>query len=151
MGAFGLLILVVLVVVMVAGGVFAYALVNKGRRQAAKALGSGLAANVPPAWAGAHSPEAKLHRRLVVAVRMLSDQPLGDAAAIERRVAVEQQLRALDEQLVVAAAVPEPGRREAVAKLEPLVTAAESAVAELASGRLELDEVTRTQKELDES
>lgn len=151
MGAFGLLILVVLVVVMVAVGVFAYALVNKGRRQAAKALGAGLAANVPPEWAGAHSPEAKLHRRLVVAARMLSDQPLGDAAAIERRVAVEQQLRQLDEQLVVAAAVPDPGRRDAVAKLERLVTAAESSVAALASGRLEIDEVTRTQKELDES
>lgn len=144
-----IVVLVVVVVLAVAG--FAVALATKGKRQAAAALGSGLAAGVPREWAGAHSPEAKLHRRLVAAAGSLSAQPLGDAAAIERRVAVEQQLRQLDEQLVMAAAVPEPGRRDAVAKLEPLVAAAESSVAALASGRLEIDEVTRTQKELDES
>jgi hypothetical protein len=141
---------VFLVVVFVAVGVFAYALVNKGRRQAAKALGAGLAANVPPEWAGAHSPEAKLHRRLVVAARMLSDQPLGDVAAIERRVAVEQQLRELDEQLVVAAAVSEPARGDALARIEPLVTAAESAVAAIVSGRLDFEQLERGQKDLDD-
>jgi hypothetical protein len=145
----GALFLAFLVVVLVAVGVFAYALVNKGRRQAAKALGSGLAPNVPPEWAGAHSPEAKLHRRLVVAARMLSDQPLGDAAQIEERVAIEQRLRQLDEQLVAAAAVPRPERDGLVARIEPLVTEAEAAVARLATGRLDLDQFERDRKDLD--
>lgn len=145
----GTVIIVLVVVVLVAAAGFAVALANRGRRQAARALGSGLAVNVPREWAGAHSPEAKLHRRLVAAATSLSAQPLGDAAGIERRVAVELQLRQLDEQLVAAAAAPEPGRGETLAKIEPLVAAAESSVAELARGRVDLDEVERTRKELE--
>lgn len=146
----GTVIIVLVVVVLLAATGFAVALAAKGRRKAAASLGTGLAANVPREWAGAHSPEAKLHRRLVAAARSLSAQPLGDAAGIERRVAVEQQLRELDEQLVAAAAVPEPARGEALAKIEPLVAAAESAVAAIASGRVDVELLERTQRELDD-
>ena len=145
----GTVIVVLVVVVLVAAAGFAVALAAKGRRRAAESLGTGLAANVPREWAGAHSPEAKLHRRLVAAARSLSAQPLGDATGIERRVAVEQQLRELDEQLVTAAAVPQPARGEALARIEPLVAAAESAVAAIASGRVDLEHLERGQQDLD--
>ncbi len=141
-------VIVVLVVVILAAVIgFVVALAVKGRRRAAESLGTGLAAHVPPEWAGAHSTEAKLHRRLVAAARSLSAQPLGDAAQIERRVAVEQQLREVDEQLVAAATVSEPARGDALAKIEPLVAAAESSVAAMTRGRVDLE---RGQKELDD-
>ncbi len=144
-------VIVVLVVVVLAAVIgFVVALAVKGRRRAAESLGAGLAAHVPPEWAGAHSTEAKLHRRLVAAARSLSAQPLGDAAQIERRVAVEQQLRELDEQLVAAAAVSEPARGDALAKIEPLVAAAESSVAAMARGRVDLELLERGQKDLDD-
>ncbi len=146
----GTVIVVLVVVVLAAVLGFAVALAAKGRRRAAESLGTGLAANVPREWAGAHSTEAKLHRRLVAAARSLSVQPLGDAAGIERRVAVEQQLRELDEQLVTAAAVPEPARGEALAKIAPLVAAAESAVAAIASERVDVEHLERGQRELDD-
>ncbi len=146
----GTVIVVLVVVVLAAAIAFAVALAAKGRRRAAESLGTGLAADVPREWAGAHSREAKLHRRLVAAARSLSALPLGDAAEIERRVAVEQQLRELDEQLVTAAAVPEPARGEALAKIEPLVASAESSVAAIASGRVDLEHLERGKKELDD-
>jgi hypothetical protein len=75
----------------------------------------------------------------------LSALPLGDAAEIERRVAVEQQIRQLDERLVAASAVPEPQRALTVATIEPLVMAAEAAVARLASSRVDLEGLSRAE------
>jgi hypothetical protein len=147
----GTLIVVLVVVVLVVVAGFAVALAVNGKRKAAASLGSGpgLAPNVPREWAGAHSPEARLHRRLVAAANALSALPLGTATEIEQRVAVEQQIRRTDEQLVAAAAIPEPRRTEAVTALEPLVTAVESTVANAATGHLDLEELRRTQAELD--
>lgn len=147
----GTVIVVVIVLVLLGVVAFAVALAGKSKRRAKEALGlsSALAANVPREWAGAHSPEAKLHRRLAAAATSLSGQPMGGVVEIEKRVAVEQQILQLDEQLVAAAAVPGPRRTELLAEIEPLVTAVESSVADSASGRVELDELKRTQAELD--
>jgi hypothetical protein len=147
----GTVIVVVIVVVVLAVGWFALALAGKGKRRAKEALGlsPALAPNVPREWAGAHSPEAKLHRRLAAAAKSVAGQPFGDAVEIEKRVAVEQQILQLDEQLVAAAAVPGSRRTELIAELEPLVAAVESSAAGIASGRVELDHLKRTQAELD--
>lgn len=150
MGTVIVVVLVVVVVVVLGVVAFAVALAGKSKRRATAALGGpALAANVPREWAGAHSPEAKMHRRLAAAASALSGQPMGGAVEIEKRVAVEQQIRQLDEQLVVAAAVPGSRKAELLAKLEPMVTAVESSVAANAAGRVELDELKRTQAELD--
>lgn len=141
-----LLVALVLVVVGVIGFVVALAL--RGRRRAGEALT--LAPGAPREWAGAHSPEARLHRRLVAAARSLSALPLGDAAEIDKRVTLELQIRQLDEQLVAAAAVPQVRRAEVLAEIEPLVTAVESSVAGMASGRVDFEQLKRTQAELDE-
>lgn len=128
----GTVLVVIAVVVVLAVVAFAVALARKGKGQYA-AQGAGLAPDAPAEWAGAHSPEAKLHRRLVAAGRTLSAQPLGDAAAIERRVTVEQQLLRLDQHLVTVARVPGPDTAARIAEIEPQVAAAEKAVADLAT------------------
>ncbi len=134
----GTAILVVVLVVVIAAAGFAVALARKGKRQfEAQAAGPGLADGAPREWAGAHSPEAKLHRRLAAAARTLSAQPLGDAAAIERRVTVQQQILELDQHLVAVAAVPNANTAHSVAGLEPRVTSVEQAVAQLATPSLE--------------
>ncbi len=146
----GTVIVVVVVLVLLGVVAFAVALAGKSKRRATEALGGpALAANVPREWAGAHSPEAKMHRRLAAAATALSSQPMGGAVDIEKRVAVEQQILQVDQQLVAAATVPGSRKAELLAELEPLVTAVESSVAANAAGRLELDELKRTQAELD--
>lgn len=141
----GTVIIVVLVVVVLAVLAFVVALAARGKQRAAATLTPG----APPEWAGAHSPEAKLHRRLVAATRSLAALPLGDAAQIEVRVALDQQLRQLDEQLIAAAAIPPSAREPVVARIEPLVAAAEAAVATAAAGHVDLDLLRRNQREID--
>jgi hypothetical protein len=143
------ILIVVLVLVVVAVG-FGVALARKGKRQFAERTGGpGLAPNAPREWAGAHSPEAKLHRRLAAAARSLDAQPMGDAVSIEQRVTIEQQIQQLDTQLVAVATVPGPGKAEGLAEIEPLVTSVERAVAQLATTGVDMDQLKRNQAELD--
>lgn len=147
----GTVLVVIILVVLVAVIGFAVALAGRGRRRAKEALGlsPALAAHVPPEWAGSHTLEAKLHRRLAATATSLSNLPMIDAPEIEKRVAIEQQILQLDEQLVAAAAVPGARKAELLAELEPLVARVEAAVADNAAGRLEVEQLKRTQAELD--
>jgi hypothetical protein len=137
----GTVLLVVVLVVVVAVVGFGVALARKGKRKYAE-QGGGLAPNAPREWAGAHTPEAKLHRRLVAAAKSLNAQPMGDAVAIERRVAIEQRILQLDQELVAVA-----GNANSVAEIEPLVAAVEQAVTRQATSGLDL--LPRDQAELD--
>jgi hypothetical protein len=140
----GTVLLVVVLVVVVAVVGFAVALARKGKRQfEARTGGPGLAPDAPREWAGAHSPEAKLHRRLAAAARSLDAQPMGDTASIEQRVTIEQQILQLDQQLVATATA------SGGAELEPLVSAVERAVAQLATTGVDMDLLMRNQAELD--
>lgn len=141
----GTAILIVVVVLVVAIVGFGVALARKGKRQyAEQGGGPGLAQNAPRAWAGAHTPEAKLHRRLAAAAKSLAAQPIGDAATIERRVTIEQQILQLDEHLVAVA-----GNADSVAEIGALVGTVEQAVTRLATTGVDLDLLKRTQAELD--
>ena len=141
----GTVLLVIVLVVVVAAVGFAVALARKGKRQfEARTGGPGLAPNAPREWAGAHSPEAKLHRRLAAAARALDAQPVGDAVAIEQRVTIEQQILQLDQQLVAVAGV-----RGDVGGLEPLVSTVERAVTQLATTGVDMDMLMRNQARLD--
>jgi hypothetical protein len=126
-------ILVLAVLAVLAGVAFATALAIRGSRHAAAnlALGPGMSTDVQAEWA-AHTPEAKLHRRLGAAARSLATVPLGDALAIERRVAAEQRILELNRSLIAAAAAPAVHRDEVVSALEPEVAATEAEVAALA-------------------
>jgi hypothetical protein len=141
----GTVILVVVVVLVVAVVGFGVALARKGKRQfAAQAGGPGLAENAPREWAGAHTPEAKLHRRLAAAAKSLAAQPMGDASTIEQRVTIEQQILQLDQHLVAV-----QGNAEGVAEIETLVGSVERTVAQLATSGLDLEALKRSQAQLD--
>ena len=83
-------------------------------------------------WAGAHSPEAKLHRRLADAVRAVNGNPrLGELGLSMQTKQIEAEAMAIDERLVAAAGLPSSHRAVAVAEFEPHVKALEDAVATL--------------------
>ena len=74
-----------------------------------------------------------MHRRLAGLARTLAAVPLGDAASIERRSAVEQHIRQLDQRLIDVAVAPDAARRDAVAALGPEVDSAEAEVGALST------------------
>ena len=123
------------VLVVAAVVVFAVALARRSKAQLAAGWSRhpGMPAGAPAEWAGQHTPEAKMHRRLTGLARTLAAMPLGDAASIERRSAVEQRIQQLDQRLIGLASAPDAARREAVAALEPEVAAAEAEVGALAT------------------
>lgn len=86
----------------------------------------------PASWAGAHSREAKLHRRLGDAVKGARQNPrfveLGLAAQM---TAIEAEALAIDERLVAAAGLPSAHRDAAIDPLEQHVVELETAIVEL--------------------
>jgi hypothetical protein len=146
----GTVLLIVGLVVVAAVVLFGVALARRGKRQfEARTGGPGLAPNAPREWAGQHTREAKLHRRIAAAARSLDAQPLGDAVTIEQRVTIEQQILQLDQQLVAVAGVPGPGTPAALGEIEALVTSLEEAVSQLATTGVDMDQLQRNQARLD--
>jgi hypothetical protein len=130
-------VLFVLALVVVAAVVAATVVVRTGKRGYAKAnqVVPGTATAAPPEWAGAHTPEARLHRRLRDAVEALRANPgLEDGWMLEARVSLEQQALAVDERLVAVAALPERVRGEPLASVGAAVDAVETAAASLVAG-----------------
>jgi hypothetical protein len=86
----------------------------------------------PASWAGAHSREAKLHRRLGDAVKGAHANPrfveLGLAAQMQ---AIDAEAMAIDERLVAAAALPAAHKDAAIDPLEANVAQLEAAIAEM--------------------
>ena len=122
--------------VALALGCLASAVVTVMRRRYAKSneVVPGTASRAPAAWAGDHSPEARLHRRLRDAVVALRANPaLEDAWALDSRVSLEQHALAVDEHLVAVAALPARVRDEPLATVAAAVDAVEAAVASLAT------------------
>ena len=113
---------------------FGVALSVRGKRDFAKQneVVPGKKSPAPASWAGAHSPEAKLHRRLGDAVRAANGNPelieLGLAIQTKQ---IEAEALAIDERLVAAAGLPTSHRADAVAEFIPQVAALEDAVAAL--------------------
>ncbi|MDT5076989.1 MAG: hypothetical protein QOJ80_1626 [Mycobacterium sp.] len=135
--ALGFVLLVLLVIVLVVAAVVLFAVALNRRSKAQLAAGvevvPGMPTGAPAEWAGQHTPEAKLHRRLTGLARSLAAIPLGDAASIERRSTVEQHIQQLDQRLIGLASAPDAARQEAVAELEPEVASAEAEVGKLAT------------------
>ncbi len=86
----------------------------------------------PASWAGAHSREAKLHRRLGDAVKGAHENPrfveLGLAAQMQ---AIDAEAMAIDERLVAAAALPAAHKDAAIDPLEANVERLEATIAEM--------------------
>ena len=128
-------VVVVLVLFVVAAAVAATVVVRSGKRGYAKAneVVPGTATRAPAEWAGAHTPEARLHRRLRDAVKALRASPaIEDAWMLDARVSLEQQALAVDERLIAVAALPERVRAEPLAGVAAAVDAVEVAVVSLA-------------------
>jgi hypothetical protein len=129
-----MIISLILVAAVVAILSFGVALTVRSKKDFADAneVVPGTKSAAPTSWAGAHSPEAKLHRRLGDAVRGAQNNPrlveLGLAAQTKQ---IEAEALAIDERLVAAAGLPASHRADAVAEFEPQVAALEDAVAAL--------------------
>ena len=125
---------VVLLLFVVSAAVAATVVVRTQKRKFAEAnvVVPGTTSKAPAEWAGAHTPEARLHRRLrdaVVAVR--ANPAMEDAFMMDARVSLEQQALAVDERLIAVAALPERVRAERLASVAAAVDAVEAAVAAL--------------------
>ena len=128
---------VVLLLVVVSAVVAASVVVRTQKRNFAEAnvVVPGTDTKAPAEWAGAHTPEARLHRRLRDAVAAVRANPaMEDAFMMDARVSLEQQALAVDERLIAVAALPEGVRAEPMASVSAAVDAVEAAVAALASG-----------------
>lgn len=134
MGFWTFVVLLVPLLIIAAGVVYIVALSRRSKAQLAAgiAVPPGMPEGAPKEWAGSHSPEAKMHRRLAALARSLAALPLGDAASIERKVGIEGRIQELDRRLIALAQAPDAARKEAVTALEPEVAAAEAEVGRLA-------------------
>ncbi|OLR91737.1 hypothetical protein [Actinokineospora bangkokensis] len=129
-------VLVVVLVLLVVGGVwFASSLASHAKRKQVAQSGIAGGTPVPASWAGDHSPEARMHRRLVAASRALESLPLGDVASIERKVDIEQRINGINAQLVSAAVVSGGSKAQILAALEAQVAEVEGDVARVVVDR----------------
>lgn len=146
---------VVIVLILVAVSAVAAAAVvvrtNKRNFAEANAVVPGVATRAPAAWAGAHTPEARLHRRLRDAVAGMRANPgMEDAWMLDARVSLEQKALAIDDRLVASAALPERVRAEAIEGVMVAVEALEAAVASLVAGASEGAERLAVEEAMDE-
>lgn len=126
--------LLVLLVAVAAVGLAAVAAAVKRRYAEANQVVPGVATAAPDAWAGAHTPEARLHRRLRDAVGAVRANPAGAGVDLfEARLALERQALTIDQRLVAVAALPEHLRADSMAAVVGAVEAIEAAVASLAT------------------
>lgn len=92
----------------------------------------GVATKAPKAWAGAHSVEARLHRRLRDSMTALRANPaLDDPSLLDVREALQREALAIDDQLAAAAALPARVRDEPLRQVATAVESVEAAVAEV--------------------
>ena len=120
-----LVILVVLAIAAAAAIALGAARVRRSAEQANEVV-PGTPTRAPTGWAGAHTPEAVLHRRLRSVVEAARAQGGSGSEAV--RQAVERGALEIDERLIAAAALPEPHRADAIAAIAPSVAALENAV-----------------------
>ncbi len=123
----------ILAVLFVAIGTLAYvALRNAQDFSDANQIIPGVPTNAPKAWAGAHTPEARLHRRLRDAMEAVrANTALDDPSLTEVRHQLEQQALATDDRLVAAAALPKGQREVRIEAVTGTVDAIEATVGSL--------------------
>ena len=90
----------------------------------------GVPTRAPKEWAGAHSPEARLHRRLRDSMGALrANAELDDPSMAGVRSALEREALAVDDSLVAVAALPKSQRPPRLQQVNGAVEAIEEAVA----------------------
>lgn len=92
----------------------------------------GVLSAAPPSWAGSHTEEAKLHRRLRDTVAALRADPrVMNAGLMQVQLAVEHEATAVDERLVAVANLPAGRRQKSLTELTAAVETIEQAVADI--------------------
>lgn len=108
----------------------------------------GVPTAAPTAWLGSHDPEARLHRRLIDAIKALHTNQQFDTLGtyLDLRVELEQQAVAIDNELVSVASLPLAQREAPLAKLTQAVESIEQAIGEVAatSAQTASDQLART-------
>ncbi len=124
-------VVVAVLVAVAAAGAGAGALAVSARRKyaAANQIVPGSPSAAPAEWAGDHSPQAKLHRRLVAATAAARASNTSATAL----ATVQATALAIDDRLIAAAALPAAHREAAVAQVAPFVEQLEATVAQLGS------------------
>lgn len=131
------MITIIIGLLIVVGVTLAYvALRNAQDFSDANEVVPGVPTSAPKAWAGAHNPEARLHRRLRDAVTALrANAALDDPALTSVRDLIQDEALAIDERLVAAAALPSRVRAEPLRQVGKAVDAIEATVADVVSMR----------------
>ena len=131
-----MMMLVIGLLFVVVGTIAYVALRNAQDFSDANEVVPGVPTGAPKAWAGAHSPEARLHRRLRDAMTALrANRSLDEPAMVDVREAIQREALAIDDRLVAAAALPKSVRDDPLAQVAQAVEAVEQAVAELVTLR----------------
>ena len=92
----------------------------------------GVPTDAPKEWAGAHSVEARLHRRLRDAMTALrANRALDEPAMVQVREALEREALAIDVRLIAAAALPPRVRDEPLRQVAGAVESVEAVVADV--------------------
>lgn len=139
----GGIIIAILFVVVAAGaaGVAALALGAQRVKQNAKKgqqISPGTNSAVPLGWAGAHTPEAKLHRRLGKAMTGLRAATEDDALVTANVDVVEREALKIEQQLVAASMMAERLKGPAIDELGAAVDQIENVSAQLIQRSAEL-------------
>lgn len=129
LGGVELLVAGLMGAVVVVGAVAA--LVARDRRRRNQVV-PGTDTGAPAGWAGAHTPEARLHRRLRDAVRAARSVDDPDGALLAARVELERAAIAVDRHLVTLDQLPERLSAGRTTTATSAVAAIESAAASLA-------------------
>lgn len=127
--------LLVIAVVGIVGFGVALAVASKRQFSEQNEIVPGTKSPAPVSWAGAHSREAKLHRRLGDAVKGAHENPkfveLGLGAQMK---SIEAEALAIDERLVAAAALSAAHKDAAIDPLEANVVELETTIADMVMG-----------------
>ena len=124
--------LLALTVVAVVG--FGVALTVRSRQDFAEQneVVPGRPSPAPASWAGAHSREARLHRRLGDAVKGAHANPrFVELGLGEQMAMIDAEAPAIDERLVAAANLPSSHKDEALDRLEEHVVELEATIADV--------------------
>jgi hypothetical protein len=127
------LLVVFVVLVLVALGAAVVALRVRRRYLEGNQVVPGVPTRAPPEWAGAHTPEALLHRRLRDAVAALRRNPRAGTDLADLRGSIERAALEADERLIAVAALPRFLRAEPLAKVTWAVEVIEDTVATVAA------------------
>ena len=127
--------------VVIVGGVAALAVGAqkvKQRTQRGQQISPGTRSVAPVGWAGAHTPEAKLHRRLVSAMSGLRRATTDNVQVMANVEVVEREALKVEQQLVAASQIAERLKGPALEELSIAVDQIENVSARLIQRSAEL-------------